>query len=301
MDNYSYQLNGSLTLRREFQYLSSAECTALSIVFGTESVVTVILNVLTIIVYLKERSLRKPSMYLVINLAVADMFNGGFSIVTLLSEFNRLRVCKFSWFNEIWHFLPLFLMLLFTNASVVSLAAVSVERMHATFRPLKHRLIEKRIYGAAVSAVWLTAGVCSYLTLISHVFLSCCFLIILVSYSSIAIKIYCGRYPQHHGGGRRERKLTKTLFIITSASLLLTLPVIVLLSYSRYAGSSFNFLPDRTLIYLVLSLFFLFQANSLVNPLLYALRMPRFKRAFFSFLACRSHVSPIQDFALNIL
>jgi len=41
-----------------------------------EGAVTVTLNAVTIIVYLKERSLRKRSMYLVINQAVADMFVG---------------------------------------------------------------------------------------------------------------------------------------------------------------------------------------------------------------------------------
>ena len=44
--------------------------------FGIEAVAIVTLNALTIIVYLKERSLFKRSMYLVINQAFADMFTG---------------------------------------------------------------------------------------------------------------------------------------------------------------------------------------------------------------------------------
>ena len=55
-----------------FVMLSVSECIAWLTVFGMEAVVIVTLNVLTIIVYLKERSLRKRSMYLVINQAVAD-------------------------------------------------------------------------------------------------------------------------------------------------------------------------------------------------------------------------------------
>ena len=45
----------------------------------TEAVAIVTLNILTIIVFMKNRSLHKRSMYLVINLAVAYMFVEGFS------------------------------------------------------------------------------------------------------------------------------------------------------------------------------------------------------------------------------
>ena len=51
----------------------SFECIAWLTVFGIEAVAIVTLNALTITVYLKERSLRKRSMYLVINQAFADM------------------------------------------------------------------------------------------------------------------------------------------------------------------------------------------------------------------------------------
>lgn len=44
-----------------------------------ECVAVVTLNILTIIVFAKTRSLVKRSMYLVINLAVADSFAGGIS------------------------------------------------------------------------------------------------------------------------------------------------------------------------------------------------------------------------------
>ena len=55
-----------------------------------------------------------------------------------------------------------------------------------------------------------------------------CLLIILVFYSSITIKIVCGNQSHHPGATNRERKLTKTLFIVTVVSLLLTLPYVIL-------------------------------------------------------------------------
>ena len=62
----------------------SSACIAWLTVFGIEAVATVTLNALTIIVYLKERSLRKCSMYMVINQAVADMFTGASIFLSVL-------------------------------------------------------------------------------------------------------------------------------------------------------------------------------------------------------------------------
>ena len=63
-----------------FQY-SSTECIAWLAVFMTEAVAIVTLNIITIIIFMKNRSLRKRKMYLVINLAVADLFVGVFAEV----------------------------------------------------------------------------------------------------------------------------------------------------------------------------------------------------------------------------
>ena len=135
----------------------------------------------------------------------------------------------------------------FPLASLLNLTAISLDRTHATFRPFKHRLVKKKIFGLVTVAVWITAGlfttsiVLTYLyilstfefevfkdTLMSYLsFFLFCLLFILVSYSSIAVKIVCGNHPDHHGATNRERKLTKTLFIVTVVSLLLTLPYVI--------------------------------------------------------------------------
>ena len=64
-----------------FRWFSASECIAWLTVIVMEAIVIVTLNALTIIVYLKERSLQKRSMYLVINLAVADLFVAGSAII----------------------------------------------------------------------------------------------------------------------------------------------------------------------------------------------------------------------------
>ena len=60
-------------------------------------------------------------------------------------------------------------------------------------------------------------------------------------YSSIAAKFYCGAHPQRHGAISRERKLTKTLFIVTVVSLILLLPlnIFYLVFFSLFRRASF--------------------------------------------------------------
>ena len=298
MANHSQQLNATSFL----PFFSSSECIAWLSVFAMEAVAIVMLNTVTIIVYLKERSLRKRRMYLVINQAVADMFIGA---SVFIDWWSLGRVCDFWKINPLskpFYVIVSVLSVVFDTASLVNLAAISLERTHATFRPFKHRLIKKKIFGAAVAIVWITAGLISTTLVLQllqlfelHIFpflqysvILFCLFVIVACYSSMAIKVVCGSQPHHHVASRRERKLTKTLFIVTVLSLLLTLPIIILRIYSLVVSPTLLMIWGGTYIRLDYSLLLLFCSNTLVNPVLYALRMPEFKRALFSFLNCRS-------------
>ncbi|XP_067051393.1 QRFP-like peptide receptor [Acropora muricata] len=292
MANHSQQQNETLA----FSIFSASECIALVTVYGIEAVAIVMLNALTIIVCLKERSLCKRSMYLVINQAVADMFVGASLIYVYLLRGHMCELWTINLFRQsvrplldvLWTVSPL--------ASLINLGAISLERTHATFRPFKHRLIKKKIFGAAAAIVWIAAGAISTgivsqmnfqrsfyegirIFLISYLssFLFC-LLTITVSYSSMAIKIVYGTQPHHRSATNRGRKLTKTLFVVTVVSLLLTLPYIIV----GFCG--ILKLCTSIPFYLDLSFQFTFYANSLVNPVLYAVRMPEFKRVLISFL-----------------
>ena len=211
--------------------------------YGIEAVAIVILNALTAIIYLKERSLRNRSMYLVINLAIADILIGG---LLILHVWFLGSDCNF-WTSDLnvpSELVTSALFRLFPLAAVTNLAAISLERTHATFRPFTHRLVKKKIFGAAVVAVWVTAGLTSTIS-VFNIYLECvleschlfyisylsiyplCLFVILVSYTSIAIRVMRRNQPHHHGARNRERKLTKTLFIATVTSILLTLPYVI--------------------------------------------------------------------------
>ena len=285
MANSSNQQNGTQN-KTSFQWFSQSECIAWLTVFMTESVTIVTLNILTVIVFIKNRSLRKRSMYLVINLAVADMFVGGCSEIRYLVSFGE--ICSF-WNTQRPPLLVEFYMAtLFLAASLANLTAISLERAHATFRPFRHRIIKKWVFGFIITIIWVTSGLFSIVIhffpdseefMIWNFFNGFCLFVICVSYVSIAVKISCGAHPQHHGAASRDRKLTKTLLILTVVSLLLFLPYTIFTVLRFYLDFVLSY---RLSLHLSFAFVVLVYANSLVNPILYAVRMPDFKRAFVS-------------------
>ena len=183
----------------------------------------------------------------------------------------------------------------FPFTSVSGIAVISLDRMHATFRPFRHRNIEKWAYGVTIAGVWiLTAMIVIPFPLIGlygnlqqqwqevfplyFVFSYCflCLVVICVSYTSIALKFWCGTRHVSHGAANRQRKLTVPLFIMTIVSLLLWLPYVVYTFVSFFVLDSFSI---RTYLRLKLSFSLLYHTNSLVNPIIYTIRMPEFRRA----------------------
>jgi len=200
--------------------------------------------------------------------------------------------------------------------SLMNIAIIALERVHATFCPLKPRVLKKWVYRLIVAIVWVTSGLVAmayelplhfgskfyYVDYLYVTFISICLLIIYVSYTSIVIKVRCGAQPQHHGATSRERKLTMTLLIVTVVSLLLNLPYVILwyvLAIGKFEiVESLSFSVFSHLQY---ALLFLFYSNSLVNPILYAIRMPEYRSTLLAFFSKRPQqqrqaaVFPLRD------
>ena len=280
--------------------VSSAECSTWYAVSLTTAVVVVAVNLLSIILFVKNSNLRTRAMYLVINLTVVDMFVGGIATFFVVFHF-LLYGCKAGNISWPWQELPPIMVVLSTTeawlplTSLAGIAVISLERMHATFRPFRHRNIKKWAYGVTIAGVWiLTAMIVIPFPLISlygnlqqqwqlvfplYFMFSYCFLclvVICVSYTSIALKFWCGSRPPSHGAANRQRKLTVTLFIMTLVSLLLWLPYVGYTFVPRSVIHGFSFV---TYLRLRLLVSLLYRTNSLVNPIIYTIRMPEFKRA----------------------
>ena len=271
---------------------SSSECITWFAVFLTVSVAIVTVNLISIILFIKNRSLRTRAMYLVISLTVADMFVGGFSHLhpfRLLSLYS-CDIVKMNFSREL-NVIINFLFPWFPLTSLTNIAVISLDRMHATIRPFRHRLIKKWVYGVTIAAVWvltamlIAAGLIMirYEKLYEYGFYAwqsyccLCLFVICVSYSSIVVKFLCGAHPQHHGAANRQRKLTVTLFIMTIVSLLMWLPHAVFTFL--YQTGIIKFLSIQEAVRLDFSLKILYFMNSLVNPIVYTIRIPEFRKA----------------------
>ena len=274
--------------------VSSSECIIWITVFTAEFVAIVTVNLLAIILFIKNRNLRTRSMYLVIGLTVADMLvgvlSGGFVQFYFLW---RCRLIKLNLSREVIILLRVFLNV-FSLVSLTNIAMISLERFHATFRPFRHRLIKSWVYVVAITVVWVFPVIVlvilevkilyfyGYHLYILESYCLLCLIVTFVSYTSILFKFRFGAHPQRHcAAALRQRKLTVTLFITTLVSLLLWLPynIFLFVDWSSDILKSLSLQEDFHLIY---SLIFLFYANSLVNPILYTIRMPDFKKALLS-------------------
>ena len=274
---------------------SSSECIIWFTVFTVEFVATAAVNLLAIIIFIKNRSLRTRSMYLVISLTVADMLVGVLSGSFVQFDFLQTFTCWSIKLNlplevrfSLWSFY-----FFFPFVSLANLVVISLERFHATFRPFRHRLIKRWVYVVAIVVVWVFPLIVSvswavvlivtrYSRYIRESFCLLCLIVTFVSYSSILFKFRFGAHPQRHCAvALRQRKLTFTLFITTLVSLLLWLPYSILL----FLTSSTDMINSLSLVeyfHLFHLLHFFYYANSFVNPILYTIRMPDFKKALFS-------------------
>ena len=171
---------------------------------------------------------------------------------------------------------------LFSFTSLTNLVAIFLERLHATFRPFRHRFVSKWVYRAIIIVIWLITIVrevaqiflweIGYFEVINALpFYAVSLFVICVSYILIIIKVRCSRHPQFHSRSRRDRKLTGTALIVSLVSLLCFLPAMI---YLAYLGFSFTYFMN---VHINMAVVVLFLANSLVNPIIYALRMPGFR------------------------
>ena len=284
--------------------LPNSDCIPWLAVLVLECLAIVILNVITIIVFVKQRQLQRRSTYLIIHLTIVDLLVGAVSGPLQIDE--QLTSCHLPSFlpspDNIWSvYVKIAILHLFSFTSLVNLVFVSLERLHASFRPFRHRFIKKWIYGVIITVIWLTTtaresmqivlfengsslyNVNSILYLpffVISVFLICACCILIV------VKVRCSRHPYRHGAASlRERKLTSTLLIVVLVSLLSWLPLIIFSII--YSLQIFSKLSGRSFFHLEMTFLSIFLINSLVNPVIYGMRMPDF-RAGVSQIFCRT-------------
>ena len=279
---------------------SASECIPWLVVLTIECMAIVILNTITVLVFVKKkRQLQRRSTYLIIHLAMVDLLVGVVS-GPLQIEIGMSQFCPL-WKEKTIssQHLSFAFVYLFSSISLTNLTAVSLERLHATFFPFRHRFVRKWVYRAIIIIIWLIAivrevaqivlkGIADRAVINTYLYIlfyAVSLFVICVSYILITFKIRCSRHPQFHSRSKRERKLTGTVLIVTLVSLLCFLPAMIYVACLRVSFTCFrNFHID-------IAMTVLFLANSLVNPIIYALRMPGFRKCLLQLVYRVPHLS----------
>ena len=254
-------------------------------VWLTEFLLMFIINAFTLIIFARTLQLRKRSTYLIINLTVADLLIAAVSgpealwfLKTEKRPGHGLRALHLIISDMCW------------IASLGNLVLISLERLHATLYPFRHYcLVGKRIYYKIIIFSWLGALTLACVEYIIHmkdpalasrypwlIYVVLTLAVLTTSYVIILSRFIRKPRVQQLGSViSAERKLSGTLFIVSAASTLTLLPwvIITCISIIQTVTLWIEFTPYR----IVLTFYYL---NSILNPVIYAIRLPEFRRAF---------------------
>ena len=262
-------------------------------VWLTQFIMVFIINAFTLVVFARSRHLRRRNTYLIMNLTVADLLIAAVSGPETILFFDRDTRMK-KGFGVLYSIISDMCWI----ASLGNLVLISLERLHATLYPFRHCLVGKSIYYKIIIFSWLGALTLACVLNIIRlnnpvladrypwiIYVALTLAVLTTSYVIILSKFITKPHVQQLGSViSAERKLSATLFIVTAASILTLLPWVIItcisLSSDRYLWIKFT--PARK----IASTFYFL--NSLLNPVIYAIRLTEFRRASKE-LFCKSN------------
>ena len=261
-------------------------------VFLTEFIMMFIINALTLVAFAKTHHLRKRRTYLIMNLTVADLGQGVVGGPVTLWFFRTGKQPGHGFKNS---YICLMISDIFYVASLGNLALISLERLHATLYPFRHCLVGERTYYKIIILGWFGALTLSSVLSVIHmndavagrytwiIYILLILVVLLTSYVIIISKVTRKTPSQQlRSVISAERKLSVTLFIVSAASTLTLLPWVIttLISVLSSGFPWIQFSPHGRISSIVLAFYYL---NSILNPVIYAIRLPEFRRALKGF------------------
>ena len=284
-------LNGSISSPRA----ANVSLGSWFVAFGAEAVIIVVANLITILAFVSRKTSKKGKFLLLINLSVADVLVGAIPLPLYLAYLGSLlSFWQIQW-GKALQIILFGVDVLLGFASVMTLTVISLERVYATVVPVGYRGLKRRNYWYSVAMIWLvaisTATVClvsnfvlkslEIATYVSMSLLSVLCSVISVSYVTIWHRIKSKRRNIRQKTNEYENKLALTLFIVTITSLAAWLPFVIVnvLFVFSSVHLSFNFVYFSKVLH---------YGNSLVNPLVYSLRMPEFRKSVVRMFSLRS-------------
>ena len=240
--------------------------------FSVMAFLIIVGNSLTIATLLRKKFRERPK-FLLISLAFADLLVG----------------CAATWYIIIefaWNTLDIFAGL----SSIFHLAVISLERLHATLRPFRHRQLSLKAYWFAIATPWVLSSSVSTLMLIrfrlrAHgdlIIIAICLTtpLLITCFSHLAI--WRKRRISHENvrsfRQNQEARFSKSVFLVTAASFMTWIPFLLFTVIATV-----YFIPKSVFLSIKLLQF----SNSFVNFVIYIIRFTSYRKALFS-LCCFS-------------
>ena len=256
-----------------------------SVAYGIVGVIVIASNALAVKVFSRLPSCRRKHVHLLlINLCVTDFMVGGVTIPLLMWRENIQTLG--TTYSRIWSSFEMFNWTSVLD-STFSVVLISIDRLHAVGRPLKHRLLSKRLYYTAILFTWFLAAILSALMTFAQILhLSyITFTHVLVVSLSVPLVITATAYMalwtikknwrnskmsiRSKSNPNQDRRLVRTLFIVTVVFFATCSPFVIITSiyvYARVLVSGHIYAFARLLQY----------SNSFCNPIIYWFTDPTF-------------------------
>ena len=269
---------------------SRVEGITLSVVFLSEAVLIVTGNLLTIGLFAKEKKLRKKSLFLVVNMAFADLISGAVSLPLYVYLYIGPMYRLWKWDTSYiklsigWDVTDT----TFSQASLISAVFIALERFYAIYWPLKHRTLSTKAYYITIVIIWtLALLVSAVFNLVKYLISDKAAIYAWMSFPLLFLFIVCACNigicrtfhkrkvsPQQGNRASQSQRLTVTLLLVSTTSLLSWLPLVT----ANYTFYGQNITTSKWyLIYDIINI--LNFSNCFVNAVVYSLRIPEFRQS----------------------
>ena len=127
------------------------DSTAWTAAFAVVGAIAVVVNILTLYISFKNKALRTRKHVMIINFGVADLLFVATGIPVYVIHLLQPSIISYLMLHILSRLSKL--------ASVLTLAVIAVERMHATVRPLRHKVLSRRVFIITVESIWISAAI----------------------------------------------------------------------------------------------------------------------------------------------
>ena len=286
--------------------ITEQENRAWCIVYGTESAAIIVGNILIIAAVAITKSLRKKTYLLLISLAVADLLVGFVAIPMFIHLIGGTVTQWWEVDNHVAH-TQRCIEIFASYASIFLLVAIALERLYAAVSPFNHDSLKPVAYYIVITVVWLFAALLAILSYLREqhvgaadnggvflfimIMLALSIVIVVVSYILIAIILMRSRSKLTNDF---ERRMAVTLLLLSVVFVATWLPFKVINYISHYEPTStLGCKNDYGCFYqAIYATKFLHYFNSVVNPIIYALRVKDFKKGVKRILCCADPLPP---------